>query len=162
MVEASNNIGDLDRYIEMLFDSKSLTETQIRLLFAQAKEVLAAEGNVHQVRAPVTICGDIHGQFEDLQDLFAIGGRPPDTNYVFLGDYVSRGHNSVDTFCLLVALKVRFKDRVTLLRGSFETRQNSQVYGFYDECLRKFGNTNVWKMSTALFDYLPLTAIVEG
>ena len=114
------------------------------------------------MRAPVTICGDTHGQFEDVKDLFANGGRPPDTNYVFMGDYVNRGFNSVDTFCLLIALKVRFKDRVTLLRGSSDNRQTTQVYGFYDECLRKHGNTNVWKMSTVLFDYLPLTAVVEG
>ena len=88
----------------------------------QAKEILINESNVQQVRAPVTVCGDIHGQFHDLRELFKIGGQPPDTNYLFMGDYVDRGYYSVETVTLLVALKVRFKDRITILRGNHESR----------------------------------------
>ena len=110
----------------------------------------------------MTICGDVHGQFHDLMELFKIGGRSPDTNYLFMGDYVDRGYYSVETVTLLVCLKVRFKDRITILRGNHESRQITQVYGFYDECLRKYGNANVWKYLTDLFDYLPLTAVVEN
>ena len=95
-------------------------------------------------------------------ELFKIGGRSPDTNYLFMGDYVDRGYYSVETVTLLVCLKVRFKDRITILRGNHESRQITQVYGFYDECLRKYGNANVWKYLTDLFDYLPLTAVVEN
>ncbi|XP_042307023.1 cyclin-dependent kinase-like 3 isoform X2 [Sceloporus undulatus] len=128
----------------------------------EAKEILTKESNVQEVRCPVTVCGDVHGQFHDLMELFRIGGKSPDTNYLFMGDYVDRGYYSVETVTLLVALKVRYRERITILRGNHESRQITQVYGFYDECLRKYGNANVWKYFTDLFDYLPLTALVDG
>ena len=107
------------------------------------------------------ICGDIHGQFYDLKELFKVGGDVPDTNYMFMGDFVDRGFYSVETFLLLLALKVRYPDRITLIRGNHESRQITQVYGFYDECLRKYGSVNVWRYCTEIFDYLSLSSIIE-
>ncbi|KAL6053193.1 hypothetical protein STEG23_025369 [Scotinomys teguina] len=153
---------ELDQWIEQLNECKQLSESQVKSLCEKAKEILTKESNVQEVRCPVTVCGDVHGQFHDLMELFRIGGKSPDTNYLFMGDYVDRGYYSVETVTLLVALKVRYRERITILRGNHESRQITQVYGFYDECLRKYGNANVWKYFTDLFDYLPLTALVDG
>eukprot|EP00439_Symbiodinium_sp_Y106_P076364 s271_g15.t1 len=136
-------------------ECKHLSESEVKQLTEMAREILAEESNVQPVRCPVTISGDIHGQFHDLMELFRIGGLLPDTNYLFLGDYVDRGYFSVECVSLLLAYKVRYRERITILRGNHESRQITQIYGFFDECARK-------KMFTDLFDYLPLTALVEN
>ena len=101
---------------------KIIQQTLFMEICVKAKEILAKEQNVQPVRVPVTICGDIHGQFHDLRELFRLGGSLPDTNYLFMGDYVDRGHYSVETVSLLIALKVRYPDRITVLRGNHESR----------------------------------------
>ena len=129
-----------------------------------AERILVCEKNVQPISAPVTICGNICGQFYDLMELFRVGGFPPETNYLFLGNYVNRGLFSVETVMLLIALKVRYHKRITFLRGAHEARQMTHLYGFYDECLRKYpdANRSVWKVITDLFDFLPLCALVEN
>ena len=79
-----------------------------------------------------------------------------------MGDYVDRGNNSVECFCLVLALKVRFKERITILRGNHESNEINKIYGFYDECLKKYGNERVWKLFTDIFTVLPLAATVEN
>ena len=156
------DITAADKFIDTLLQGKPLPETEVYNLAERAKEILVDESNVVMVTAPVTICGKIHGQFPDLMELFRIGGALPDTNYLFMGNYVNRGYYSVETFTLLVALKIRYRDRITILRGNHEDRKITQTYGFYDECMRKYGNANVWKIFTELFEFLPLTAVVEN
>ncbi|KAG5445090.1 Serine/threonine-protein phosphatase 4 catalytic subunit [Clonorchis sinensis] len=153
--------SDLDRQIEQLRACKLITEDEVKSLCAKAREILIEESNVQCVDSPVTVCGDIHGQFYDLIELFKVGGDVPDTNYLFLGDFVDRGYYSVETFLLLLALKVRYPDRITLIRGNHESRQITTVYGFYDECLRKYGSAMVWRQCTEIFDYLCLSAIID-
>jgi len=156
------SISNVDRMISCLKKCGLLKEKEVKNLCDRGKELLSKVPNVVKLDAPVAICGDIHGQFYDVLELFRAGGDPPLTNYVFLGDYVDRGFYSVETFLLLLTLKVRYPRRITLLRGNHESRQITQVYGFYDECLRKFGSMNVWKHCCELFDLLPLVAIIEG
>jgi len=152
---------EVDDMIAQVLECKHLSEAQVAKLCEKGKEVLEKESNVHVVRAPVTVCGDVHGQFHDLLELFKIGGVPPDTNYLFMGDYVDRGYYSVETVTLLLLYKIRYPERLHILRGNHESRQITQVYGFYDECVRKYGTSRVWEMFTDLFDFLPLSAVVE-
>lgn len=79
-----------------------------------------------------------------------------------VGDFVDRGFYSLESFLLLLCLKVRYPDRMTLIRGNHESRQITMVYGFYDECMRKYGSANVWRYCCDVFDYLALGAIVLG
>lgn len=97
------------RVYQGLYDyiMRCLNQNDYYICSLQAKEILTKESNVQEVRCPVTVCGDVHGQFHDLMELFRIGGKSPDTNYLFMGDYVDRGYYSVETVTLLVALKVR-------------------------------------------------------
>ena len=127
-----------DSMVATLMEQKFLPEKEVLQLCERARSLISEESNVHSVRAPVTVVGDIHGQFHDMLEMFKLGGHAPDTNYLFLGDYVDRGYYSVETVTLVVALKVRYPDRVTIIRGNHESRQITQVYGFYDECLRKW------------------------
>ena len=138
----------LDRQIERLLprnnkdevsktkenDSSSadtLSEKEVKELCERAKDILREEMNVQKIPASVSIVGDIHGQYHDLVELFRLGGPAPDTNYLFLGDYVDRGYYSVECVTLVVALKVRYPSRITILRGNHESRQITQVYVIY-------------------------------
>jgi len=154
--------GDIEKWVEISRDCKYLPEGELKQLCDMVCDLLLEESNVQPVSTPVTVCGDIHGQFYDLEELFKTGGHPPDTNYIFLGDFVDRGYYSLETLTRLMVLKVRWPDRITLLRGNHESRQITQVYGFYDECQNKYGNQNAWRYCCKVFDLLTVAALVDN
>ena len=102
----SSTFKTVDQWLEKLYKCEILPEGDVKALCKKAKEIFLTESNVQSVSTPVTICGDIHGQFYDLLELFKMGGHVPDTNYLFMGDYVDRGYHSVETISLLLTLKV--------------------------------------------------------
>jgi serine/threonine-protein phosphatase 2A catalytic subunit len=153
---------ELEAQIDHVMQKKELTAEECMMLCQRMRSLLEDEANCVQVACPVVVVGDLHGQFEDFKELLQTSGAPPETNYLFLGDYVDRGKFSVKTVTLAFLLKARYRDRVCLLRGNHESRQITQVYGFYDECLRTYGCPVVWKSFTDAFDLLPLTALIQG
>jgi len=155
----SNN---LDQWIQHIRECKPLEEKYLKQLCDLVREILVEESNVHPVQSPVSVCGDVHGQFYDVLKLFRENGEIPETSYVFMGDFVDRGNHSVETLELLLAYKARHPDRITLIRGNHECRQVTQVYGFYEECVRKYGSASAWKYCTDVFDYLPLAALIDS
>ena len=153
---------DVDKFISDIKEHKPLVERDLMCIYRMAQEVLFEEGTVLNIHLPITICGDIHGQFYDLLHLFEIGGDPTNTRYLFLGDFVDRGYYSLETFALLIAYKVRYPDTFYMLRGNHESRQVNNMYGYYDEIVQRFGHAGPWKLSNEVFDMLPMAAIINN
>ncbi|KAJ0981099.1 hypothetical protein J5N97_009354 [Dioscorea zingiberensis] len=161
--------GALDELIERLLEGKKnkasgkrvqLSEAEIRNLCVVSKEIFLSQPNLLELEAPINVCGDIHGQYSDLLRLFEYGGFPPASNYLFLGDYVDRGKQSIETICLLLAYKIKFPDNFFLLRGNHECASINRIYGFYDECKRRF-SVRLWKLFTDCFNCLPVAAVID-
>ncbi|KAK8689111.1 hypothetical protein V6N13_087838 [Hibiscus sabdariffa] len=164
-MEGTMDTGVLDDIIRRLLEGKGgkqvkLSEGEIRQLCINAKQIFISQPNLLQISAPIRICGDIHGQYQDLLRVFEFGGYPPEANYLFLGDYVDRGKQSLETICLLLAYKIRYPDRIFLLRGNHEDAKVNRIYGFYDECKRRF-NVSLWKLFTNSFNNLPVAALID-
>ena len=137
-----------------------LSVEEIKYLCNTAREIFMEQPVLLEISSPLNVCGDTHGQFSDLLRLFDFGGTPPKTNYLFMGDYVDRGKNSIETICLLLAYKIKYKDNFFLLRGNHESDNINRVYGFYDECKRRY-NLKIWKNFSDCFNCLPVSALID-
>ena len=166
---STKNEPDLDNIIEKLLSQKlkksskpiSLDYTEIKYLCIKVRQILISQPVFLELESPINICGDTHGQFTDLLKLFDSGGFPPSQNYLFLGDYVDRGKQSIETICLLFAYKIKFEENFFLLRGNHECASINRIYGFYDECKKRY-SIKLWKLFIDCFNCLPISAIIDN
>jgi serine/threonine-protein phosphatase PP1 catalytic subunit len=135
-------------------------ENELKFLINKSKEIFLNQAILLDLGPDLIICGDIHGQFYDLLNLFEIGGYPPEKNYLFLGDYVDRGKQSIETISLLFAYKIKYPENFFLLRGNHECSSVNRIYGFFDECKRRY-NIKLWKSFIDCFNCLPIAAVID-
>lgn len=168
----SNNVKvvEIENLIQRLLDAGyrgkrmkkfCLKNSEIHLICSNAREIFLSQPSLLDLLPPVKVVGDIHGQYSDLIRIFTKCGYPPTSNYLFLGDYVDRGKQSLETILLLLCYKIKYPENFFLLRGNHECGNITRVYGFYDECKRRC-NIKIWKSFIDTFDTLPIAAIVAG
>merc|ERR1711933_172863 len=135
---------------------------ELKMLCLRSRDLLMGQPMMLELTAPIKIVGDVHGQYYDLLRLFEYGGFPPDSNYIFLGDYVDRGKQSLETICLLLAYKAKYPENFFVLRGNHECASINRLYGFFDECKRRFANgCKLWKTFGDVFNVMPVCAVVN-
>lgn len=167
-MEGRNDHLEVDKIIDKCLVARgakwsknvNFTENQLKALCDTVQNTFLSQETLLELEAPLKICGDIHGQYNDLLRLFEYGGFPPQSNYLFLGDYVDRGKQSIETVSLVFAYKVKYLENFFLLRGNHESSSITRVYGFYDECKRRY-NVRMWKFFCDAFNCMPVCAIVN-
>ena len=166
----------------------SLSQEDLQYLCVTSREIFIKQPNLLELEAPIKICGkssnsricacvgvsqrfdnaisfcecsgDVHGQYYDLLRIFEYGGFPPEANYLFLGDYIDRGKQSIETIALLLCYKIKYPENFFLLRGNHECAQINRIYGFYDECKRRY-SIRLWKVFSDVFNCLPTCALID-
>jgi serine/threonine-protein phosphatase PP1 catalytic subunit len=141
--------------------SPCINSSEIEMICTASRELFLSQPTLLDLKAPVKVVGDIHGQFADLIRLFQLCGFPPATNYLFLGDYVDRGKNNLETILLLLCYKLRYPENFFLLRGNHECAGITRIYGFYDECKRRT-NVKTWKKFVEVFNCMPIAALIAS
>ena len=159
----------------------------MKYLCTKSREIFISQPNLLELEAPLKICGkyttflgprvtntivwqiltfiklvvgDVHGQYYDLLRIFEYGGFPPESNYLFLGDYIDRGKQSIETVALLLCYKIKYPENFFLLRGNHECAQINRIYGFYDECKRRY-SIRLWRVFSDVFNCLPVAALID-
>jgi len=150
----------IDRLTQNKQNKQPVTEEEVKLICSKARSLFMEQSCLLELCSPIRVVGDIHGQYSDLLRLFEYGGFPPESNYLFLGDYVDRGKNSLEVTLLLLCYKIKFPENFFMLRGNHECSSISRIYGFYDECKRRY-SIKIWKTFMDVFNCLPFAAIIE-
>ena len=159
----------ISRLLKMLLSLKKgnttllmhLKEVTIKRVLQQAYQIIEKEPVQLELNAPIIIVGDIHGQYYDLLRIFECLKTPSEKRFLFLGDYVDRGKQSIETILLLLCFKIKYPNNIFLLRGNHESAPTNKIYGFFDECKRRV-NVRIWKSFTEFFNILPITALIEN
>ncbi|VDN98813.1 unnamed protein product [Rodentolepis nana] len=158
---------NLDEFIDSLANDRyqgtryvDLKEQDMITLCQMTKHIIMSQSILLEIEGPIKVCGDIHGQYRDLLRLFEMCGKPENGNFLFLGDYVDRGKQSLEVICLLFAYKVKYPSTFFILRGNHECQAISRIYGFFDECKRRY-NVKLWRQFLDVFNCLPVAAIIE-
>ncbi|OHT13630.1 serine/threonine protein phosphatase [Tritrichomonas foetus] len=153
---------DIDAFMETLRNHEPIDEYDLLWLIRKVQDIFFQEKTLLRLTSPITVCGDVHGQFYDVLELFNVGGSPSNTKYLFLGDYVDRGYFSVETLALLFSYKVKYPDTFFMIRGNHECRQVNTLYGCYEEIMQRFGHAGLWKLCNDTFDLLPMAALIDN
>ena len=137
-----------------------IKEDECNYIIDKSYEIFKKEESLLKIQAPLYICGDIHGQYYDLLRVFDILKYPPQSTFLFLGDYVDRGKQSLECLLLLLCLKIQYPDKIFLLRGNHECEALNKMYGFFDECKRRL-SIKCFKKITNLFNMMPISALIN-
>jgi diadenosine tetraphosphatase ApaH/serine/threonine PP2A family protein phosphatase len=161
---SAEDVGVYTLVTSILADWRSgvtlLKEDVIRTILRRVRPIVMSQPMLVRTEAPINVCGDIHGQITDLVEIFKAGGLPPNSRYLFLGDYVDRGKYGTEVITVLLGLKVLYPKRIFILRGNHETDSICRIYGFFDECKRRF-SVRLFKEFTDVFNCLPVAALIE-
>ncbi len=161
-------MDDVDKAIAQLWSVQNeppgtevnLPEELLFKIVKRSRDIFISQPMLLEVSAPINICGDTHGQYADLLRLFEMGGLPPNTNYLFLGDYVDRAKQSIEVIALVLCYKIKYPEKFFLLRGNHECASLNRIYGFYDECKRRY-SVKLWRIFADCFNCMPVAAVVE-